>query len=158
MEKITENLSNGKTVVYKKLESGTCYHEETPKEVCRVLENLQNNRSRIRVWYGQGGVSWNEENDTIGYIGRSTGNIKIPLLVHNSRSIGGGALLDHCIVKIVDTKSGNTLYEHPKFTQANFTTKNNAVFIDGAPYAPHCKNNASAERLASFMNGNRHCK
>lgn len=35
-----------------------------------------------------------------GTVGRSTGKVKIPLLVHNSRSMGGGGILTHCIIGI----------------------------------------------------------
>ena len=52
----------------------------------------------------------------IGTIGRSTGTIKTPLLISNSRSLGGGAILTDCIVKIVDVKTKRVLYVNPKYT------------------------------------------
>jgi hypothetical protein len=42
-----------------------------------------------------------EENDVTGTLGRSTGTNKVPLLLHNSRSMGGGALMDHRIVRLI---------------------------------------------------------
>ena len=80
---------------------GTSYDSRTSNEVIRVLENARISRTRIIVDYGcvETGKSWNEEFDITGYVGRSTGNIKIPLLVYNSRSYGGGGLFDHAIIK-----------------------------------------------------------
>lgn len=96
--------------------NGTFYHKETKKEVIDILESCLRNDTRIVVDYGdtQTGKSWNEEYDIKGYIGRSTGQIKIPLLVYNKRSRGGGGLLDHCIIKISTTNGGAVLYKHPK--------------------------------------------
>ena len=41
------------------------------------------------------GFDWLEEFESYGYIGRSMGPIKVPLLVANTRSLGGGSILDH---------------------------------------------------------------
>jgi len=135
--------------------NGTSYHKETNETIINVLENARMNRNRLRVFFGdiKTGRSWDEEHETIGYIGRSTGTFKIPLLVHNTRSFGGGGLLDHCIVKIVDTKTKKTLYIHPKFNQSVFLSEGNKVFQDGKEYAPQCKNEQYAKKLADFMNG-----
>lgn len=138
--------------------NGTSYHKETSEEVIQCLDQLLNNRERVRIWYGKNGKSWNEEYDILGYIGRSTGENKIPLLINNSRSYGGGALLDDSIVKIVRTSDNRTIWQHKKFSQAKFTFKDNKVFIDGKAYAPHCKNNNSAKNLCAFMNGERNSK
>jgi len=108
-----EKLSNGNTIEYKRTENGTCYHKETPDKLVELLEELLENRTRITVDYGdiKTGKSWGEEHDITGYIGRSTGNIKIPLLVYNTRSYGGGALLDHCIIGIKTSKGNKELYK-----------------------------------------------
>lgn len=97
--------------------NGTYYDARTNKEVINVLEQARTNRTRIVVDYGdvETGRSWQEEFDIAGYVGRSTGNIKIPLLVYNARSMGGGAMLDHCIVKISLSKGKKVLYKHPKY-------------------------------------------
>lgn len=75
--------------------NGTSYHVETSQEVINVLERCRNSRTRIVVGYGKDGISWGETFDIRGYVGRSTGVTKIPLLVYNSRSLGGGHLLDN---------------------------------------------------------------
>ena len=136
----------------------THYHNETPEEVIAVLENARLNRNRIRVWYGKDGKSWAEENDIMGYVGRSTGTQKIPLLINNKRSYGGPGLLDHCIVKIVDLKNNRVLYQHDNFSQPLFTYIGNKVFQDSQDYAPQCKNEESARKLCEFMNGQRNHK
>lgn len=155
--------SNGQ--IYQETPSGTCYHEKTSIEVVNILESLYNHReTRIRIWYGENGKSWDEEHGVTGYLGRSTGTIKIPLLINNKRSYGGGALLDQCIVKIVDTKTKQVLYQHPNFTQGKFAVvepdtqeyKAN-VNRDGVIYA-RCKTLTNAQRLADFMNGQRFSK
>jgi hypothetical protein len=99
--------------------NGTSYHIETPKEVIDVLESARENRTRIIVDFGdvKTGKSWNESFDIAGYVGRSTGTSKIPLLVHNARSMGGGGLLDHCIVKIVTSKGKRVLYQHKEYNK-----------------------------------------
>jgi len=97
--------------------NGTFYHLETRQNVINVLENARLNNYRIRVHYGDTstGRDWNEMHYVTGYVGRSTGSIKIPLLVYNKRSYGGGAMLDHCIVKITESKGKRVLYQHPLY-------------------------------------------
>lgn len=115
----TENkVIDSRGIAYKNL-GGTFYHFETEDKVCRVLETCMNTHERIRIYLGDAatGKDWGEVNDVKGYVGRSTGQIKIPLLVYNSRSLGGGALLDHCIVKIETTKGKRVLYQHENYHQ-----------------------------------------
>lgn len=104
--------------------NGTSYHEQTPQEVCNVLERVRQSRTRIRIDLGytdnapegkQVGQSWGEIHDVTGYVGRSTGKVKIPLLVHNSISMGGGGILDHRIIQIKESRGGRVLYQHPNF-------------------------------------------
>lgn len=146
------------------------YHKDTPQGVINALESARARRVRVRVWYGKDGTSWDEENDIMGYIGSSTGPKCIPLMVNNNRSMGGPHLLDHCIVKIVETADHTILYKHPQFKQGVFTaqgetgnTKDNfwtwaQVLRDGKAWAPQCKSRLAAERLAAFMNGIRMSK
>lgn len=90
-----------------------CYKENTPNELCVIIDKLFNNRERIVIDYGNTTTkeSWNEVHDIKGRIGRSTGIVKIPLLVYNSRCYGGGALSDNSILSIKSTKGNNLIYQ-----------------------------------------------
>lgn len=94
---------------------GTWFHASTPVTVVHILQDAQRRRERLVLWYGDNktGRAWGDIET--GYIGRSTGAIKIPLLVHNSRSTGGPAILDDCIVKIATSRGRKVLYQHPEF-------------------------------------------
>lgn len=102
--------------------NGTSYDERTHDAVIRVLETARQNRTRLHISLGETdydrgkiGLDWLEEFETHGYVGRSMGPIKVPLLLSNSRSIGGGAILDHCIVRIRRAAGGRVLYQHPAY-------------------------------------------
>jgi hypothetical protein len=103
-----------------KIVDGTAYHIDTPDIVVKILEdNRKNHRGkRLRLWYGNSktGEDWEESYATTGYIGRSTGLVKIPLLIHDTRGWGGPGLLDDTIIKIAETKEPHrVLYQHPDF-------------------------------------------
>jgi hypothetical protein len=108
----------------------TWYHKDTPLPIIRVLEKCRNSSRgcRLHIYYGdmETGEAWIDPNycksesdirsaGAAGYIGRSTGSIKIPLEICNSRSYGGGALLDNCIIKIVTAQGKRVLYQHANF-------------------------------------------
>lgn len=97
--------------------NGTHYHEETPKQVITILERYRvaKDLGRLRMYYGdaQTGKAWGDVEE--GYIGRSMGRVKIPLVVHNTRSLGGAGLLDHCIVRIETARGKRVLYSHTTF-------------------------------------------
>ncbi len=98
--------------------NGTCYHHEINKTMIMLLEHIRIYQTRVQFHWGdvKTGKDWGDIYDVKGRIGRSTGPIKIPILLYNSRSIGGGAVLDHCIVKITETKGGRVLYQHAKYS------------------------------------------
>ena len=98
----------------------TTYNKDTSKKVIDILENAIDTRKRVRVFYGdtKNGRDWLEEYGTIGRIGRSCGENKIPILIANSRSLGGGALLDDCIVKITIDKT--VVYQHELYNLPSF--------------------------------------
>lgn len=99
--------------------NGTYYKKETGLRMATTLENIRTNGYRVRFHWGntETGEDWGDVYDVEGTIGRSTGPIKIPLLMKTKSSMGGGAILDHCIVKIVfsNKKDGGVIYQHPKY-------------------------------------------
>lgn len=158
-ELFESKLSNGNVIKYARLPSGTCYHQETPDQVIRLLEKLQNSGAEVKIYYGdtQTGQSWHDEFDVVGRIGRSTGSIKIPLLVPKD-DCGGPGLLDHCIIRI-DSREG-TLYQHKKFRVGDMSLSKGSdkqlpweVFIDSVLHARFALN-AEATKFMSFLQGN----
>lgn len=141
--------------------NGTYYHIDTPEQVVSWLETSMARNQRIRVFYGDTntGADWLEENDTMGTIGRSTGKIKIPILIKRSTSTGGLSVLDHAIVKITTGK--HTVYQHPKYHLPELT-----VHADGGhhwvmadkKYHARFITKSQANRFISFLKGERDSK
>lgn len=139
------------------------YNENTPDAVIRILNNAMTTKERIRIFYGdmETGKDWLEIFDTIGYVGKSCGRIAIPILINNSRSTGGSAILTSNIVKITINKK--VVYQHSKYylpkmeiKEANETLKRKgyfySVFADGENIY-NCKSLKQAENEISFHKG-----
>jgi len=96
-----------------KIVNGTSYRIDTPDDLCIILEGLRESQRRVTIDYGdvKTGESWGETYDISGRIGRSTGSRKIPLLIHNARSRGGGALSDNCILSIRQSNCKTPFYK-----------------------------------------------
>ena len=94
------------------------FKEGTSLEVADVINEALKANRRLRFWFGdtETGKAWVEENDVIGYIGRSSGTVQIPLAVFSRRSFGGDALMTQAIVRIDDIAKKKTLHVHPKFS------------------------------------------
>lgn len=158
--------------------NGTSYHKDTPQALIEVLERAREQGLRLRLFVGDSatGRDWCEENDVTGTLGRSMGTIKVPLLLHNARSIGGGALLDHCIVRVLHGK--RELYRHPSYhlpemrvTPINETETCGKVNLRQAGYThgvdrkntaekwethiANFKSEAKAKRWLAFLKGER---
>ncbi|MCK4666869.1 hypothetical protein KAU33_08975 [Candidatus Dependentiae bacterium] len=99
--------------------NGTRYDEDTPEELIHVLEQVRNLGLRIKLCYGDQmtGRDWEETCDIKGYVSRSTGKIKVPILVYNTRNISGSEIPTAHIVKIeyANKKQGLILWEHPNY-------------------------------------------
>ena len=146
-----------------KIVNGTYYNRETPDAVIQWLETSRERRQRIRIFYGKDGKCWNDEFRTIGHVSRSMGPIKIPILIKSSVSTGGGAILDHRIVRI-DTKGSNgkigTVYQNTSIRFDRFACDSVGTVYNettNKPYA-HCKDTGAGKRLAAYMNGERWSK
>ncbi len=139
--------------------NGTFYSSLTSTEVICVLEKARQDNRRLKIYLGNPltGEDWTEENDTEGYISRSTGEHKIPLLVKTSRSFGGGALLDHCIVKIKESKGKQVLYKCPNYVAPIMHIEQSGpdanpweLYVNGKVYSRH-KTEQSANRLKNKL-------
>ena len=150
--------------VYKVSDSGTYYSEKTSDEVIRVLESIRGTSQRVKIYVGDRvtGKDWMEESDKTGKIGRSSGPIKIPILLSTVDSTGGGAILDDCIVKIVTSPSASSrvLYKHPNYHQGEMIIMEeglpgnpdytHTMRIDGEVYSRHTSLR-SAQRLVAKL-------
>lgn len=142
------------------------FDERTPQAVQHALAAVHNTGQRVRIWYGdtETGAAWPEEHDVTGTVGNSTGRLKVPLLVHNRRSMGGAPILDACIVRI-DTTAGRTLYRHPKFDPGAWSYTYSApggtpgrpwvAFRNGSVHARFAEKKQAANYCA-FMVGERY--
>lgn len=95
----------------------TWYHKNTPKDLVRLLDALYQTKQRVMLVYGNifTGVPWDLDanNSNRGFIGKSSGSKRVPLLVKTSRSPGGDAILDLYILQIRDSRGGKVLYNRP---------------------------------------------
>lgn len=92
--------------------NGTSYHENTPDALITVLEQARKEKIRVIFDFGDTETkeSWGETLDICGYIGRSIGPIKVPILVYNSRSLGGGQISTNRVLSVKTSKGKRVLY------------------------------------------------
>ena len=138
----------------------------------RILLNAYTYKFRIRLWYGDRntGKSWNEEYDVTGTVGKSCGNLKIPLLMRTKRSNFGGALLLSSIIRIDDIEDKRTLWKLPNFHVEEMNVCSNDSLE--LPWKVEklneetkkwqtqaCfKTEIQAQKYKEFMEGKRYCK
>lgn len=144
------------------------FNEKTCREVQAAIIKAYNRGDRVRIWYGDTttGESWLEEYDVTGKIGRSLGPTQIPLLVKNSRSYGGGALLDSSIVRIDSITQRYTLYKHPSFNAGDLVevVPTSPEYVEavarngGTDTIAQFTKPGQAARWIAFMKGERYCK
>ncbi|MBB4730507.1 hypothetical protein [Xanthomonas arboricola] len=94
----------------------TYFDPHTEPAVRRVLETCRLAHTVVRLILGNRhtGQPWLEEHDVVGTIGRSTGLLKVPLLVPRGE-YGGGGILSANVLGIVDWISGKLRYRHPDY-------------------------------------------
>lgn len=97
--------------------NGTMYKDTTLKRVVDELETARARGTRVCIRYGdvKTGRDWGDPK-MCGTVGRSSGSIKVPLLIKSSRSMGGESILDAHIVRITESRGGRVLYSHPSYT------------------------------------------
>jgi hypothetical protein len=83
---------------------GIWFHKDTRPEIAEALAAAHHSRSRVKITYKKGfgeigGYSPVME-EVFCYVGKSTGAKPISLDIRTRRSIGGCALLTHCIEKV----------------------------------------------------------
>lgn len=85
-------------------------------EVARVLERCRHAGTKVRLVLGNTvtGESWLDEYDVVGTIGRSSGPLRVPLLIEEGED-GGGAVLTTCLLCVIDWRSSRVLYRHPAY-------------------------------------------
>lgn len=145
---------------------GTWYDADTPNKVKAVLNRCMKSGNEIRIFYGDQttGRDWMEQYDMVGTVGRSTGLMKIPLLVGKGES-GAPGMLDNCIVRIIDVESHDEMYRHPKYhlpdLEVHKLSEGEAfdlgytygVYANGAVQA-NFKSLGAASHWLAFMAGN----
>lgn len=94
--------------------NGTSYPTNIPSKLVDVLEKCRLNKTRIVIEYGytETGISFGEIHDTTGYVGRTTGDSKVPIMLYNTRSDGGMCLMLNRILNIKESKGKKLIYSH----------------------------------------------
>lgn len=105
------------------------YDPNTSDEVCNIIQKVYILGTRVKIYHGdiETGLAWEEEFETMGTIGSSTGCMKIPLLIPSKRSHGGPALSTNSIVAIRDIKNRKMLYKHPTFSIPEVIIKEGSI-------------------------------
>jgi hypothetical protein len=140
----------------------TLYDPDTLPEVRKLLEAYRKSGAKVRIFLGDAltGQDWLNECDVYGRIGRSTGPLKVPLLVEPGEH-GGSAILTACIVRIVDGKTRKDVWRHPRYqapvfrlaqTPASGKYPAQVLKEDGSLYAAF-RTEAKARRWVEFMQG-----
>lgn len=104
-------IANG--VRYKKVRN-LFFHYDVPEKLCDIINRLYLSGERIIIEYGdtRNHREWTESLRERGSIGRSTGEIKVPLLIATKRSKGGNAISDLDIMYIKNAKTKKLLYNY----------------------------------------------
>ena len=143
-----------------KVVNGTHYDSRTPDKLVVELEKARRGKDFVRIFLGDAetGRDWLEEYDVCGFIGRSWGERKVPLILKSHSSTAGPAILDYCIVKMM--VNGRVVYRHPKYVTPTFESVQSKepgftdVIANGDTIA-RFKTADKAEKWIAFMLGKR---
>lgn len=138
------------------------------ERIAKALKYCYEGGERCRIWYGnrETGESWTEEFDVTGYVKRSSGCLKVPLLVYKSTSYGGIEIPTSAIVRIDSIKTKTVLYMHtnfhvPPLVIVESDTDGYGWQVENGMTERVCarfKTRAKAERYIAFMKGERYSK
>lgn len=78
--------------VYEREPTETFFRQEVPSEVRRILEKARVNGIRMEIRYGATAVR--------GFVSRSSGNFKVPVLAASMRATTGVPIVDHMITEL----------------------------------------------------------
>ena len=146
--------------------------DNVDNKLVSILLKYRGSKERLRLFYGDihNGCSWNDAYDVMGSIGRTGSNFKIPILLNNSRSYGGTAILIGALVRIDEISTHRTLWKVPNFHVEKMYVQHTPINKD-YPYAVmQLKDNGTvsnvtnfqterkALRFIDFMNGKRYSK
>jgi hypothetical protein len=169
METVIRTNEQGEDATYQ-VENGTYYNKNTPKPVIDLLEMAR--KFRYYVWMRLGdrntGRDWMDQWDLTGFIGRSTGPIRIPLLLATSRSMGGGGVMSDSIVRIVvnDRRGRRHEWKHPLYVVPDLVIEHDpngktpvAVVVrkrhEDLSIQARFPNRVKAQRWVDFITGRR---
>lgn len=129
MKTLGELLEGKYTIVHNK--KIIVFNAETPMKLARLLIDLYQSKKRVVFDYGdiKTNESWGEVYDITGTIGLTKGHYDLhyPILLHNSRSIGGGMILTHCIVEVAESKGKRSLYKNEIKQDLNYFERQQQV-------------------------------
>ena len=139
-----------------KMVDGVSFYEGTNESVINILLDAMKHKDRIRIFFGdaESGADWCETYDTMGTIGTSCGMTKVPLLIHNIRSMGGDAISTDSIVKI--TRNKKVIYQHPDYN-CNIKFDGDYIVDDNGKDKIHffSKDENKRQRFFDFLKGTR---
>lgn len=144
------------------LNQGMWIEDPTDPKVVEIIRQYHSSRKRLRIFYGDSktGRDWMSEYNVIGTVGRSTGTMKIPLLIASTRSYGGGAISTSSIVRLMDVKNKSELWSHPFYHQPAIETCESGhasvpfgIKVHGKEHA-NFKTDTQRSRWIEFMCGN----
>lgn len=131
----------------------------TPSKVASVLEDLRDTDTVVRIIQGdpQTGKSWLDEYDVVGYVRRTVGTMKCPMLVEPLddgdgyvRSAGAGHIIGaERVLRIIDCDTLRDLYRAPNYKAPRLTMGESSEQTSAAGY-PFSVRDEQGQTIASF--------